>query len=269
MRVGRKTSAAKMPANLIAASAALLLLGCSVVAPDPLPMRDYRAPNLVVGEGFVQSPAVGQVVRTTVGDALISAARTEMTAKLRVLAPMDATSPYGFTRSQTVAATVQPGEYRLVASDFGGGHYFEAPLPPVISMVDLKSGAKEDWTEGKAGGLFVNKSGVYHVYWFWDGWKQPVMAPARNPSVERVLLPLPSGRATFRRELVYTGRSGQSLSLMYREFSNDMARPAFSQVLQYDIGSDPVIGYQGARIRVLSADNTSIRYEVLSTLAAP
>lgn len=245
---------------------AAALSGCSVVAPDPLPMRDYRPPLPVVGEGLVQTPAVGSTANVTVGAALVSVARTEMSAKLRVLAEMEATSPYGFTRSQTVAATVQPGEYKLVASDFGGGHYFEAPKPPVISMLDLKTGKKEDWTEGKSGGLFVNKSGVYHVYWFWDGWKQPVMARAVNPAVEMVMLPLAGGKATFRRELIYTGRAGQALTLMYREFSNDMARPAFSQVLQYDISSDPVIGYQGARLKVLQADNTGITYEVLAPL---
>lgn len=244
------------------------LAGCSVVAPDPLPMRDYVRPNPIVGEGNVQQPAVGSTAKVTVGEALISVARTEMSAKLRVLSPMEGTSPYGFTRSQTVAATVQAGEYVLVASDMGGGHYFQAPLPPVISMLDVKTGKKEDWTEGKSGGLFVNKSGVYHVYWFWDGWKQPVMARAVNPAVEMVMLPLPGGKASFRRELVYTGRTGQTLTLMYREFSNDMARPAFSQVLQYDIGSDPVIGYQGARLKVLQADNTGITYEVLSHLGS-
>lgn len=72
----------------------------------------------------------------------------------------------------------------------------------------------------------------------------------------------------FRRELIYTGRSGRSISILYREFSDDMARPAFSQQLQYDISQDPVIGYQGARFKILSASNTEVSYEVLSSLSA-
>lgn len=76
----------------------------------------------------------------------------------------------------------------------------------------------------------------------------------------------PGAEPTFRRELVYTGRAGNTLGLLYREFQNDMARPAFSQQLQYDITNDPVIGYKGARFKVLGADNTSITYEVLAHL---
>lgn len=71
----------------------------------------------------------------------------------------------------------------------------------------------------------------------------------------------------FRRELIYTGKSGRSLGVMYREYKNDMARPAFYQQLQYDIDTDPVIGYQGARLKILSASNTEIRYEVLAPLS--
>lgn len=76
----------------------------------------------------------------------------------------------------------------------------------------------------------------------------------------------PAYQVRFRRELVYTGRSGQTISILYREYSDDMARPAFSQQLQYDIDKDPVIGYQGARFKVLSATNTEVSFEVLEQL---
>lgn len=78
----------------------------------------------------------------------------------------------------------------------------------------------------------------------------------------------PADDKPFRRELVYTGRSGKTISILYREFSGDLARPAFTQQLQYDIEQDAVIGYQGARFRVLSATNTELTYEVLSPMSA-
>lgn len=71
----------------------------------------------------------------------------------------------------------------------------------------------------------------------------------------------------FRRELLYTGRAGNQISLMYREFKDDMARPAFSQQLQYDFAPNVVIGYQGARFKISSATNTEVTFEVLSPLS--
>ncbi|GGY85425.1 hypothetical protein [Marinobacter zhanjiangensis] len=71
---------------------------------------------------------------------------------------------------------------------------------------------------------------------------------------------------SFRKELVYLGRSGDTIQLSYREFYNNMARPAFSNNIQYDLGDSDVIGFQGARFKVLSATNTFFTYEVMKHL---
>jgi hypothetical protein len=69
--------------------------------------------------------------------------------------------------------------------------------------------------------------------------------------------------ANFRQQLIYQGRSGSSLKLSYREFTGDLARPAFSQDLTFDLSDGAVIGAKGARVEVLEATNTSIRYRLL------
>ena len=51
-------------------------------------------------------------------------------------------------------------------------------------------------------------------------------------------------------------------------FSDDMARPAFTQDLTYDLADGDEIGFRGARIKVLKATNTAITYVVLKPLAA-
>jgi hypothetical protein len=68
---------------------------------------------------------------------------------------------------------------------------------------------------------------------------------------------------TFKREIIYTGKSKNELTFQYREFINNMARPAFNQELKFDITDDKIIGYKGARFEVLSAGNTIIKYKVL------
>jgi hypothetical protein len=69
---------------------------------------------------------------------------------------------------------------------------------------------------------------------------------------------------SIKKELLYDGKSGTTLRLSYREFVRDMARPAFTQELTYDIRDDRTIGFRDARIEVIEANNTNIRYRVLS-----
>ena len=68
----------------------------------------------------------------------------------------------------------------------------------------------------------------------------------------------------MKRDLIYAGRSGDALHLIYREYVNDLARPAYTQNLYYDLSESKIIGFDGARISVDSADNTGITYTILS-----
>ncbi|MGA0604905.1 hypothetical protein ACO2Q0_02810 [Phenylobacterium sp. VNQ135] len=69
--------------------------------------------------------------------------------------------------------------------------------------------------------------------------------------------------ANFRQELLYQGKSGNTLKISYREFSADLARPAFSQDLTFDLSEGSTIGTKGARLEVIEATNTSIKYRLL------
>jgi hypothetical protein len=74
------------------------------------------------------------------------------------------------------------------------------------------------------------------------------------------------GAAGFRRELIYSGTSKGTVSIQYREFVNDMARPAFSQELHYDLADGNEIGFRGARFQVIKATNVGIRFKLLKPL---
>ena len=70
---------------------------------------------------------------------------------------------------------------------------------------------------------------------------------------------------SYKSELLYQGTSRGSLRLAYREYIDDLARPAFSQDVTYDIaGSPTMITFRTVRIEVLSADNNQIEYRVVS-----
>lgn len=69
---------------------------------------------------------------------------------------------------------------------------------------------------------------------------------------------------SFQQTLIYNGRVENKINIAYREFSNNLARPAFNNDVEYDLGSSEIIGYRGARIRVLEATNEIIRFELIS-----
>lgn len=67
---------------------------------------------------------------------------------------------------------------------------------------------------------------------------------------------------SFKKELIYTGVSQKTVTFLYKEFVDNLARPAFTTELKYDISEDGMIGYKGARFQVIKAGNTGIHYKV-------
>ena len=78
-----------------------------------------------------------------------------------------------------------------------------------------------------------------------------------------------TGPGRFMQELVYTGRSGNTIKLIYREFVNDMARPSFYTDLQYDLSQSKIIVYKQYRIQVFDATNEAITYSVIADGGQP
>jgi len=68
----------------------------------------------------------------------------------------------------------------------------------------------------------------------------------------------------FQQTLIYTGGEGNIIKMTYREFSGNIARPAFTIDVTYDLRDSDVIAFRGARLQILEATNTSIRYKVIS-----
>lgn len=86
------------------------------------------------------------------------------------------------------------------------------------------------------------------------------------PPVSYELTQINSSGKGFKYELLYNGVSGSTLNITYREFVDQMARPAFQQDLTYTLSSTgPTdIAFRGARITVYKADNSTVRFVVHS-----
>lgn len=69
----------------------------------------------------------------------------------------------------------------------------------------------------------------------------------------------------FKQEFIFNGKVGTNLKFIYREYINDMARPAFNQELQYDLNESNIVGFKGLRLEIINATNTNIEYKIFSS----
>jgi hypothetical protein len=70
---------------------------------------------------------------------------------------------------------------------------------------------------------------------------------------------------TFRQELIYNGRSGDTVKFLYREIQKNALRYPFNQEVSYDLREGKTVGFKGARLDIISATNTRIKYRVLKS----
>jgi len=70
----------------------------------------------------------------------------------------------------------------------------------------------------------------------------------------------------FSQEMTYYGKTGSTIKLGYREYTKNIARPAFNQELTYDLSESKIIGFKGMSIEVLLATNSNIKFIVRSPM---
>lgn len=76
------------------------------------------------------------------------------------------------------------------------------------------------------------------------------------------------GDNSFQQTLIYSGRVGNKVNVGYREFSSNVARPAFNNDVEYDLDESRTIGYRGAELEIVEATNRSITYRVIRNFNA-
>jgi len=96
-----------------------------------------------------------------------------------------------------------------------------------------------------------------------DSWKKP--APQKFMPTEEYVL----HDGYFRAELIYSGISESNISILYREFFNYKNRPRFHEELKYNIGQSDEIVFRSLRVRILGANNSKIRFQVLDDGGLP
>jgi len=251
--------------TLLASAAIAVALAASGCGTPP-PTVAYGGASLeerviVASEGKYavdNSPGLDQVVTAELGDTMIGRSYSLSTPAVRLLDDIGhVTSNIGMP----VRLDMPKGVLRRIGHDTRGVFYATDEL--VRTYPTLNARAREP------GGVYVpNRSGEPALV-FWSP-RSSGTAFVDRPAVPIALGPAPDmievAADNRKKELIYTGVSKNIISILYREYQNDMARPAFSQELKYDLGEGRTIGFKGARFEVVKATNLGITYRVLKHL---
>ncbi|MFH0728118.1 MAG: hypothetical protein V2B19_17475 [Pseudomonadota bacterium] len=238
--------------------------GCSFVN-KITGVREFRMEPLVAVDlssycRLVNLPDINVVNTAQIGDSMVSAFKAAELPALRLKEPVQHAAQY--KNAEKIIITIPEGILELKGHNQRGGQFFANKTLIHYSMEysDGKSGGP--WEV--PGGIFIDADGTPWVFWDWGG--GPKLSADSSLKIEKTTVTLEPTDLKFKREILYSGRTRSTILLHYREFSNDMARPAFSQNLTYDSAIGAIIGFRGGRFEIIDADNTSITYKVLTHL---
>ena len=208
----------------------IALSGCVSVTSNYLPEQEYFS-----------YPALNEVAHAELGDSMVKQGLLLTTDILVVTEPIKI-SGYGLT----------PGNYVKHGESKDGAFYV-----PDFGVQGSGSITKNPFVDPYQAIHIPEANDSICIVTMFN-----VKVCRKNTSWQVSERPTISQRA-FQQHLIYTGRVGDRIKIGYREFSSNMARPAFSANAEYDLSQSNLVGYKGARVEVLEATNEYIKYRVL------
>jgi hypothetical protein len=220
-------------AHTVAALSLIALCGCAT------PQNNYKPAAMEISTPAINKESVAQI-----GEEMLKQGKYYEGEGIRLAEEIKFGGMFTYY-------TMTPGEYVKVGEDKNSGFYKPSSGP---RGGDVKKAALADPWESiqfLKDGSEIAIVTIFHL-----------RVAEKNKGVTQIKIPVLADDA-FQQTLIYSGKVGNKVKIGYREFSNNVARPAFNNDVDYDLTDSPVIGYKGARIEVLEATNQYIRYRVL------
>jgi len=227
---------------LLSVAAALSLAACA------------STQAIVARTDIIDRPPVNVVAQAELGDTIVE--KGKLTTYEGLILKNEITWGDGFLLKKY---TISPGRLRARQRDATYTYFFSDKMTIYDAILGTSPYA--------AGGICIKTADPTYVRGFFTTSNcANSFKPAPDVQPTRVI---DADAPNFRQELIYNGRSGETVKFLYREFSGDYARPPFSQDVQYDLKDGKIIGFKGARIEIVEASNTRLAYRVLSTFPDP
>jgi len=219
---------------LIGAALIAFISGCAA------PKHNYQPVTINISE-----PPIGSVNVKQVGDEMLRQGKYREHDALYVKTELKPTWAY----------TVYPGYFLKTGEDEAGEYYRIGGAGEESGYID-KAMIADPYQ-----GLMVKRDS--NTLCVVTAFNIAVCSNEVKNGFEQAKRPVVS-RDTLQRTLLYSGKTGNKINIGYREFAGDIARPAFSNSVEYDLSESTKIGYKGALLEIIEATNTFIKYKLLS-----
>lgn len=196
----------------------------------------------------IQEPAIGMEAKVTVGESLLRAGVLTTITRSKARLKADATGSMDMGYQMKAAAGTELTVKRRVENGF------------TLACLDLLG------ISGKVISCLVDRTGtrvfdsstfaVRDKYFPLD---KPVPYTVQPGEVEQV-----ENQPDFHVDALYQGLAKGVIKISFREFKGGLARPAFTQDVNYELEADGtgLVAFRNIRIKVLKATGTELRYIV-------
>ena len=242
--------------TITATFAAIVISGCAM----PPPIKSERLIRTMTptpaSAQLVKLPKIGDVYSIEIGESLIY---EHHKIELPTLEVLDTYVLQTSNIGTEFTVTIKPGTFVAKGKDEGGIFY---QISKGKTYVNENTEGKQDPNDG----IYVDNNDPTKTEFYTltkDG--RPLNYVAPNIKFKK-FIDEKIDPTLFKKELVYTGVSKNVITVLYREYSEGIARPAFTQELKYDLSEGKIVGFKGARFEVIKATNTGLTYKAISHL---
>jgi len=228
----------------VAALSVSLLSGCAGFKQ----VQNNFAPE---GQTFTR-PSVGTTATRTIGTTLIEQGRLYKVPSLKLISDYK-TKWIRNMGTRAFPITFSQGTTLTKAAEYQGVPIYTGPS---LGGMGKPSGQQSDITHGLGVTKDMEVEYVYAAGGVIDETK------GRSINAEETYT-LAKGSKSFKQEFLYSGKEDNTILFSYREFKNDLARPAFTQNVRYDLSESKTIAFKGLRLRIIEATNSSLTYKIL------
>ena len=230
----------------------LLTIGCSSTGQQVERASIYSSGDSVREE--IKKPELKETVTISPGESLIYSYIKTTYDAIKLKESIRVVGKYNGFKNQYI---LNQGVLRSAYRGWNGTYYSRNNA---VRQIVSASGTNDL----HAGGLFIPDNGSNPSLFFESVRmvKEPINRAVDYEKVKDVSLK----EKSFKQEIIFQGITGDEIKLSYREFKNNMSRPAFTQDLTFDILKDKKVGFRGAIFEIIKASNTELKYKVLSHL---
>lgn len=227
--------------SLVAAGALAFFSGC--VSSKNLTI--YNDKDIKSEITTINHPKLNEITNAEIGINLYEKSKSYINNTYDVMID-ESINMYSFSSGKVVTSKKNLGILKVDnATGWKSGCFIPDNQPFIICLFDSNNDNKFDKI-----GAVMNDS-------YTDLEKQIPYLLRQTPSTYTV--------DSFKYVALYQGKSANKIKISFREFKDDMARPAFTQDIEYELEKDgtAIIGFKGLRIQVLKATNTDVTYKVV------